>query len=106
MPLINCKIDLELNWIEDSILSSDGNSTKLKITDDKLHAPIVILSTKECKSGKTIKQSVYCNNNQTIPVKVIEKGKNIHELLGAKVLKDYLFLPMLLLQMLQTMKQV
>ena len=55
MPLINCKIDLELNWIEDSILSSDGNATKFKITDDKLHTPIVILSTKECKSGKTIK---------------------------------------------------
>ena len=26
MPLINCKIFLELNWIEDCILSSAGNS--------------------------------------------------------------------------------
>ena len=26
MPLINCKIHLELNWIEDCILSSTGDS--------------------------------------------------------------------------------
>ena len=33
MPLINCKVYLELNWIEDYILSSAGNSAKLEITD-------------------------------------------------------------------------
>ena len=32
MPLINCKIHLELNWIEDCILSSAGDSVKFKIT--------------------------------------------------------------------------
>ena len=32
MPLINCKIHLELNWIEDCILSSAGDSAKFKIT--------------------------------------------------------------------------
>ena len=47
MPLINCKIHLELNWIEDCILSSAGNSAKFKITDAKLHVPIVTLSTKD-----------------------------------------------------------
>ena len=45
MPLINCKIHLELNWIEDCILSSAENSAKLKMTDAKLHVPIVTLST-------------------------------------------------------------
>ena len=35
MPIINCKIHLELNWIEDCILSSVGNSAKFKITDAK-----------------------------------------------------------------------
>ena len=39
MPLINCKIDLESNWIQDCILSSAG--------DAKLHVPIVFLSTKD-----------------------------------------------------------
>ena len=43
MPLINCKIHLELNWIEDCILPS----AKLKIANAKLHVPIVTLSTKD-----------------------------------------------------------
>ena len=47
MPLINCKIPLELNWIEDCILLSDGDSVKFKITDAKLHVPIVPLSTND-----------------------------------------------------------
>ena len=35
MPLINCKVHLELNWIEDCVLSSTGDSAKCKITDAK-----------------------------------------------------------------------
>ena len=46
LPLINCKVHLELDWIEDCILSSAGNSAKYEITDAKLHVPIVTLSTK------------------------------------------------------------
>ena len=33
MPLINCKIHLELNWIEDCISYSDGDSAKFQIMD-------------------------------------------------------------------------
>ena len=40
MPLINFKVHLELNWIEDCILSSGGNSPKFEIADAKLHVPI------------------------------------------------------------------
>ena len=47
MTLINCKIHLEWNWIEDCILSSAVNSAKFKIMDDKLHVPMVTLSTKD-----------------------------------------------------------
>ena len=47
VPLINCKVHLELNWIEDCILSSARNFAKFKITDAKLHVPIVNLSTKD-----------------------------------------------------------
>ena len=39
--------NLELNWIENYILSSAGDSAKFEITDAKLHVPIVILSTKD-----------------------------------------------------------
>ena len=54
MPLINCKVYLELNWIEDCILSSAGNTAKFAITDTKLYVPIVTLPTKD--SSKLAKQ--------------------------------------------------
>ena len=47
MSFINCKVYLELNWNEDCILSSAGNTAKYAITDTKLHVPIVNLSTKD-----------------------------------------------------------
>ena len=47
MPLINCKVYLKLNWIEDAILCSDGNSGKFSTANAKLHVHIVTLSTKD-----------------------------------------------------------
>ena len=44
MSLSNCKIHLELNWTEDCILSSAGDSAKFKIKDAKLRVSIVTLS--------------------------------------------------------------
>ena len=88
MPLINCKLFLELNWIEDCILSSAGNSAEFEITDTKLHVPIVTLSTKDSANlakqlNEEFKRSVYWNSYETKPAKVIEQGKNIYELLNA-----------------------
>ena len=88
MPSINCKVYLELNWIEDCILSSAENSAKFAITDAKLHVPIVTLSTKGSANltkqlNEGFKRSVYWNSYETKPAKVIEQGKNIYELLNA-----------------------
>ena len=88
MPLINCKVYPQLNWIEDYILSSAENSAKSEITDTKLHVPIVILSTKDSTNltkqlNEGFKRSVYWNSYETKPAKVIEQGKNIYELLNA-----------------------
>ena len=88
MPLINCKVYLELNWIEDYILSSAGNSAKFTIADAKLHVPIVTFSTKDSANltkqlNEGFKRSVYWNSYETKPATVIEKGKNIYELLNA-----------------------
>ena len=47
MPLINCKIHLELNWTKDYIMSSVAGATTFKITSTKLYVPIVTLSTKD-----------------------------------------------------------
>ena len=57
MPLINCKVYLELNWTEECILSSAGNTSKFEITDATLHVPIVTLSTKD-KFDKTMKRRI------------------------------------------------
>ena len=46
MPLINCKIELSLNWIENCILYTAGTAETFKITDTKLHVPIVALKLK------------------------------------------------------------
>ena len=88
MPLINCKVYLELNWIENCILSSAGDTAKFAITDTKLHVPIVTLSTKDSANltkqlNEGFKRSVYWNSYETKPAKVIEQGKNIYELLNA-----------------------
>ena len=50
MPLINSKVYLELNWIEDCILSSAGDTAKFAITETKLQVPKVTLSTKDSAS--------------------------------------------------------
>ena len=70
MPLINYKIHLYLNWIEDCILSSAAGSAKFEMTDAKLHVPIVTLSTKD-------------------NVKLTYMSYLVHHF---KVLKDYFFL--------------
>ena len=46
MPLINCKIELSLNWIEKCLLTT-ANTAILKITDAKLYVPIVTLSVED-----------------------------------------------------------
>ena len=88
MLLINCKVHLGLNWIEDCILSSSGDSAKFEITDAKLHVPIVTLSTKDSVNltkqlSEGFKRSVYWNSYQTKLAKLTEKGKNVYELLNA-----------------------
>ena len=88
MPLINCKVYLELNWIEDCILSSAGNTAKFAITDTKLHVPIVTLSTKGSANlakqlNDGFERSVYWNSYETKPAKVIEQGENLYKLLNA-----------------------
>ena len=69
MPLINCKIHLELNWSKDCVMSTIAN-TAFKITNTKLYVPIVTLSSKDnVKLVKLLeegfKRSVYCNEYHT-----------------------------------------
>ena len=66
MPLINCKIHLELNWTKDCIMSSVAGATTLEITNTKLYVPIVTLLTKDNVNltkqlYEGFKRSVYWN---------------------------------------------
>ena len=45
MPLVNCKIHLELNWAEDCVMLTIADTT-FKATNTKLCIPIVTLSSK------------------------------------------------------------
>ena len=88
MPLINCKVYLELNWIENCILSTAGDTAKCAITDTKLHVPTVNLSTKDIANlakqlNERFERSVFWNSYETKPAKVIEHGKNLYELVNA-----------------------
>ena len=88
MPLITSKVYLELKWFEVCFLFSAGDSEKFKITDGKLHVPIVTLSTNDSVNltkqlSEGFKRSIYWNNYQTKPAKVIQEGKNLYELLNA-----------------------
>ena len=63
-------------------------TAKFAITDAKLHVPIVTLSTRDSENlrkllNKGFKRSVYWNSYETKPAKVIERGKNLYELLNA-----------------------
>ena len=68
MPLINCKIHLELNWSKDCVMSTIADTT-FKITNTKLYVPIVTLSSKDnVKLVKLLeegfKRPVYWNEYQ------------------------------------------
>ena len=54
MPLISCKIHLELNWNKNCVMYGADNheggndrETTFKLTSTKLYVPIVIISTKD-----------------------------------------------------------
>ena len=51
MPLVNCKVDLELTWHKDCMISSvnaaAGQVVSFMITNTKLYVPVVTLSTKD-----------------------------------------------------------
>ena len=69
MPLINCKIHLELNWSKDCVMSTTDEAS-FKITSTKLYVRIVTLSSKDnIKLVKLLEDGfsrpVYWNEYQT-----------------------------------------
>ena len=76
LPLVNCKIDLELTWHKDCIISSAhaaaGQVVSFMITDTKLYVPIVTLSTKDNTNltkqlNEGFKRTIYWNQYVSKP---------------------------------------
>ena len=83
MPLINCKIELSLNWIERCLLTT-ANTAIFKITDAKLYVPIVTLSAEDNVKllkllSEGFKRTVYWNEYKVIDNKIVEIASNNEE---------------------------
>ena len=119
IPLINCKVEVSLKWIENCVLTAaaiganatGADSATLKITDAKLYVPVFTLSTEDNvklvkQLNEGFKRSVYWNKYKVIDNKVVETAaaneeKHIKELIdssyqGAK----RLFVLMIIQQMI------
>ena len=103
MPLINCKVELSLKWIENCVLPSatigenandtGADSSTFKITDAKLYVPIVTLSAEDnAKLSKLLcegfKRSIYCTkckviNNIGVNINSANEEKYIRERLDS-----------------------
>ena len=76
MPLVNCKIDLELTWHKDCMISSAnaaaGQVVSFMITNTKLYVPVVTLSTEDNNNltkqlNDGFKRTIYWNQYVSKP---------------------------------------
>ena len=84
MPLINCKIKLNLTWKKEYVLSTGDGEAVFIINDTKLYVPVVTLSKEDNKDfieqqNKGFQRSIYWNEYKT---------KEINEDADTNVLKD------------------
>ena len=99
MPLINCKVELLLKWIENCVLTTaeiganadatGADGATFEITDAKLYVPVVTLSAEDNvklvkQLNEGFKRPVYWNKYKVIDNKVVENAeKHIRELLDS-----------------------
>ena len=92
MPLINCKISLELKYNENCVLSTHdgngGNNVTFTMTDAKLYLPIVNLSSKDTSHlskllSEEFKRSVFWNKYHTKTNHTAEKDETRRILVDA-----------------------
>ena len=70
MPLINCKIKLNLTWKKECVLSTAADDAVFIISDTKLYVPVVTLSKEDNKDfieqqNKGFQRSIYWNEYKT-----------------------------------------
>ena len=70
MPLINCKIKLNLTWKKECVLSTAADDEVFIINDTKFYVPVVTLSKEDNKDfieqqNKGFQKSIYWNKYKT-----------------------------------------
>ena len=70
MPLISCKIKLNLTWKKECVLSNQPGNAVFIINDTKLYVPVVTLSKEDNKDfieqqNKGFQRSIYWNEYKT-----------------------------------------
>ena len=70
MPLINCKIRLNLTWKKECVLSTDADNAVFIINETKMYVPVVTLSKEDNKDfieqqNKGFQRSIYWNAYKT-----------------------------------------
>ena len=85
VPLINCKIKLNLTWKKECVLSTDDGNAVFIINDTKMYVPVVTLSKEDNKDfieqqNKGFQRSIYWNEYKT---------KEINENADANVFKYF-----------------
>ena len=83
MPLINCKIKLNLTWKKEFVLSTDAGNAAFIINGTKMYVPVVTISKEDNKDfieqqNKGFQRSIYWNEYKT---------KEINENADANVFK-------------------
>ena len=83
MPLISCKIKLNLTWKKEYVISTDNGNAVFIINDTKMYVPLVTLSKEDNKDfieqqNKGFRRSIYWNGYKT---------KEINENADANVFK-------------------
>ena len=88
MPLINCKIKLNLTWKKECVLSTDAGDAVFIINDTKMYVPVVTLSKEDNKDfieqqNKGFQRSIYWNEYKTK-----EKNETVNDNNLATIVRD------------------
>ena len=76
MPLLNCKIKLNLTWKKECVLSNQDGAAVFIINDTKMYIPVVTLSKEDNKDfieqqNKGFQRSIYWNEYETKEMKML-----------------------------------
>ena len=81
IPLINCKVKLNLTWKKECVLSTNAGNAAFIINDTKLYVPVVTLSKEDNKDfveqqNKGFQRSIYWNEYKTKEINATVDNNN------------------------------